>query len=261
MRTVTVPTWRYGLFAVCVSVLCHIAVFVLAQVHWERYTQPYYQPPVMQVALRMSPAKPAAQVSRTTLAAQKQPQTAPEQSPSHKSVHTRSSVAKPSAGHIADIKSQPEDAVDAQPLDTNNSGFQLDTSRIRKLLDDVSKILPQVLAQRPDESPTERSDAVDDEIARHVRRLAGELQHYWKRPPNARPDMEVLLSVQLAPTGEIQSSSILRGSGYADFDRSALSALRRVGRFEHVVDIPAPMFKRHFRQLRLKFRPDDLAHP
>lgn len=261
MRTITVSTWRYGLFAVGVSVLCHIAVFVLAGVHWERYTKPYYQPPVMQVALRVSPHKPPAQVARTTLATQQQPQSAAEQSPSRNSVHAHSSVTKPSAGRIAELKPPPQDAVDAQPLGSDNSEFQIDTSRVRQLLDDVGKILPQVLTQRPAKSLTDSSDAVDDEITRHVQRLAAELQHYWKRPPNARPDMEVLLSVQLAPTGEIQSSSILRGSGYAEFDRSALSALRRVGRFEHVADIPAPMFKRHFRQLRLKFRPDDLAHP
>jgi outer membrane biosynthesis protein TonB len=41
--------------------------------------------------------------------------------------------------------------------------------------------------------------------------------NYWSRPPSARNGMEALLAIQLVPTGEIVSVSVLRSSGSTAF--------------------------------------------
>ena len=78
----------------------------------------------------------------------------------------------------------------------------------------------------------------------------------WSRPPSARNGMEALLSVELIPNGDVVGVTIVESSGSGAFDRSAETAVRKVGRF----DVPrqAELFERHFRRFHLLFRPEDL---
>ena len=81
----------------------------------------------------------------------------------------------------------------------------------------------------------------------------------WSRPPSARREMEVELLVQLVPTGQVISVSVVRSSGNSAFDRSAEQAVHKVGRFEKLKEIENPrVFDKYFRRLTLVFRPDDL---
>jgi colicin import membrane protein len=71
--------------------------------------------------------------------------------------------------------------------------------------------------------------------------------------------MEVELLVQLVPTGQVISVSVVRSSGNSAFDRSAEQAVHKVGRFEKLKEIENPrVFDKYFRRLTLVFRPDDL---
>ena len=78
----------------------------------------------------------------------------------------------------------------------------------------------------------------------------------WSVPLSARNGMQALLQVELVPTGEVISVSILESSGDAVFDRSAEAAVRDVQKF----DVPQEnrLFEAHFRRFRLLFRPEDL---
>ena len=78
----------------------------------------------------------------------------------------------------------------------------------------------------------------------------------WSRPPSARNDMEAQLQVDLIPTGEIMSVTVIASSGNSAFDRSAEAAVRKATRFE----VPSEMglFERHFRSFVLLFKPQDL---
>jgi len=80
----------------------------------------------------------------------------------------------------------------------------------------------------------------------------------WNRPPSARRGMEVELSIQLVPTGQVISVAIVKSSGNAAFDRSAEQAVHKAGRFEKLQELPPRVFEQYFRQLRLVFRPEDL---
>ena len=84
--------------------------------------------------------------------------------------------------------------------------------------------------------------------------------NYWSRPPSARNGMEVLLSIQLIPTGDIVSVSVLKSSGNSAFDRSAINAVEKAGSFPELKNLDIREFERTFRRFRLLFRPEDLRY-
>ena len=86
------------------------------------------------------------------------------------------------------------------------------------------------------------------------------VEQRWSRPPTARNGMEVLLSIQLIPTGEVVSVSVLRSSGDTAFDRSAIAAVERAGNFPELKNLPPREFEQNFRRFRLLFRPEDLRY-
>ncbi|WP_347331885.1 cell envelope integrity protein TolA [Marinimicrobium locisalis] len=92
----------------------------------------------------------------------------------------------------------------------------------------------------------------------YVNVIAERIENNWSRPPSARAGMEVVLEIQLVPTGQVVDVSVVESSGNGAFDRSAEQAVKRIDRFEEVQDMPSEVFERHFRQLRLEFKPEDL---
>lgn len=84
--------------------------------------------------------------------------------------------------------------------------------------------------------------------------------NYWSRPPSARNGMEALLQIQLIPTGEVVSVSVLKSSGNTAFDRSAINAVEKAGSFPELKNLPAREFEKTFRRFRLLFRPEDLRY-
>ena len=84
--------------------------------------------------------------------------------------------------------------------------------------------------------------------------------NYWSRPPSARNGMEILLSIQLIPTGEVVSVSVIRSSGNSAFDRSAINAVEKAGSFSELQNLPSREFEKTFRRFSLLFRPEDLRY-
>ena len=84
--------------------------------------------------------------------------------------------------------------------------------------------------------------------------------NYWSRPPSARNGMEAELAIQLIPTGEVVSVTILRSSGNTAFDRSAVNAVEKAGAFPELQKLPSAEFERSFRRFRLLFKPEDLRY-
>ncbi|MFK7828148.1 MAG: TonB family protein [Congregibacter sp.] len=82
----------------------------------------------------------------------------------------------------------------------------------------------------------------------------------WSRPPSARNGMEALLAIQLVPTGEIVSVSVVRSSGNSSFDRSAMNAIEKAGSFPELRNLPTREFEKTFRRFQLLFRPEDLRY-
>jgi colicin import membrane protein len=84
------------------------------------------------------------------------------------------------------------------------------------------------------------------------------IEDSWSRPPSARRDMQVVLRIQLIPTGEVVSVSVIRSSGNEAFDLSAINAVNKAASFPEVADASPQVFERHLRSFQLVFRPEDL---
>lgn len=84
------------------------------------------------------------------------------------------------------------------------------------------------------------------------------VEQNWSRPPSARNDMQVELTIQLIPNGQVVDVSIARSSGNDAFDRSAVAAVRKAERFPELQELPTHVFDAHFRRFKLLFRPEDL---
>ncbi len=82
----------------------------------------------------------------------------------------------------------------------------------------------------------------------------------WTRPPSARNGMVSILSIQLVPTGEVVGVSVLQSSGNTAFDRSAMTAVERAGRFPEVAKLDNRTFEANFRRFQLIFKPEDLRY-
>jgi len=97
----------------------------------------------------------------------------------------------------------------------------------------------------------------DDVISQsYVDRIKALVTQAWNRPPSARNEMQVYLRINLVPTGEVISASVIKSSGNLAFDRSAEQAVLKVGHFE--VPKESRIFEKNFRQFTFLFNPGDL---
>jgi len=101
------------------------------------------------------------------------------------------------------------------------------------------------------------SGSISDTLAAIIRQA---VVGRWARPPSARNGMVAVLEIALVPTGDVVGVSVLTSSGDNAFDRSALNAVERVGRFPEVKQLDRALFERDFRRFQLIFRPDDLRY-
>ena len=102
--------------------------------------------------------------------------------------------------------------------------------------------------------------AEQDEIqaASYAAMIKRTVEGYWNRPPSARKNMQVELAIRLVPTGDVVGVEVIRSSGNTSFDRSAVLAVRKAGRFPELKDMPADVFDEYFRSFTLVFKPEDL---
>lgn len=70
--------------------------------------------------------------------------------------------------------------------------------------------------------------------------------------------MQAELSITLIPTGEVIDAVVTRSSGNSAFDRSAIQAVKKVGKFEELRGMPSRLFEKDFRKFKLLFKPQDL---
>ena len=94
----------------------------------------------------------------------------------------------------------------------------------------------------------------------YIALIASVIEDNWSRPPSARNGMEAELVLQLIPTGEVVSVTVARSSGLPAFDRSAVMAVQKAGKFPELQQMPTRIFNKDFRSLRLKFKPEDLRY-
>lgn len=97
-----------------------------------------------------------------------------------------------------------------------------------------------------------------DEILQYQALIKQTVTRYWRRPPSARNEMEVMLALELLPGGELKNVKVHRTSGDKAFDNSAVLAVQNAGRFSVPPD--PVLFDRHFRSFKIRFKPGDLRY-
>lgn len=110
------------------------------------------------------------------------------------------------------------------------------------------------------EAATEVTVTAEEMSTSYAALIRDTVVSYWSRPPSARNGMEAMLAIQLVPTGEIVSVSILRSSGSVAFDRSAMNAVQKAASFPELQNLPGREFEKTFRRFQLLFRPEDLRY-
>ena len=109
---------------------------------------------------------------------------------------------------------------------------------------------------------TERQQALADEVGDQVAGnfddlIRKEVSGRWSRPPSARNGMSVTVQVNMLPGGIISNASVLRSSGDAAFDSSAVTAVRNVGQIPEMQGISPADFA-PYRSFKMTFTPEDL---
>ena len=132
-------------------------------------------------------------------------------------------------------------------------------------LEDESVLNKQVLADLSNtgfesmlqEEAIALNDLTDRRVANSYQaKIYNQVRSNWSRPPSARNGMQTKLLVELIPTGEVMSVSIIESSGVLAFDRSAEQAIKRSGKFE--VPDNNQLFEEYFRRFYFLFKPEDL---
>ncbi len=148
------------------------------------------------------------------------------------------------------VKPKPKKASKPKPKSKKVSKpkLQEDREEIKRHVPDVLEAEKQLALDQNNEKLTASYSAY----------IMERIEANWNRPPSARRGMEVALIIQLVPTGQVISVTMVKSSGSEAFDRSAQQAVHKVGRFERLQQLDAQAFEKNFRKLRLVFRPDDL---
>ena len=126
------------------------------------------------------------------------------------------------------------------------------------LLDDLSRERAELDAQLAAERQARQ--AAEDEVAKQSfsALIQKRVTDAWSRPPSARNNMIVELTIELIPTGEVINVNVTNSSNNSAFDRSAVRAVNRVGEFPEIREMPRRLFDAEFRSFKLNFSPEDL---
>jgi len=80
----------------------------------------------------------------------------------------------------------------------------------------------------------------------------------WSRPPSAKREMVVELQISISPDGTVTSVDIAKTSGDLAFDKSAVAAVKNIGRLTEMQEMK-PMEISQFKSFNMKFTPEDLT--
>ena len=147
----------------------------------------------------------------------------------------------------------PEPASEPKPADVEKPEPALDAEQLAALTrNELDSLVDAEISVADTNEPSLR-----DVVAATIR---ASVINRWTRPPSARNDMVSILSIQLVPTGEVVGVSVLQSSGNTTFDRSAMTAVERTGRFPEVAKLDNRTFEANFRRFQLIFKPEDLRY-
>ena len=248
-------TFRYGIAPTAITLILHVTLVYLASVEWLFRSSPLNvsPPKVLQASLHSlseipvdagrRPADPKMEESQIA-----EPKRLPTAEPLRVPVPDAPVDLKPAVPDVPPPEVPPAPEI-AEPVPTVEAAPQ------PTVFDEAA--LSELLQAEELRRQAEQVEQVGL-VAGFVDAITRRIEANWRRPPNARRDMEVQLQIQLLPSGEVQGVRVLKSSGFTRFDDSAVNAVRRSRRFPEIQSMPTQLFEREFRRLHLYFRPEDL---
>ena len=267
-----------------VTLLLHAALLAALTMNWQSSQEPLVKPAPRHVKARIvslekSGAKAAA---RPAAPAPKPPPPKPE--PSHPTLEQRKPQPEPPTPTPAPPPPQPQPKPPPKPKQQPKP--KPEPPKPDPKVQEEARKKEQVRREAEQRQQQQREQQVREQKVREQQRLEQEMalamaaedealaegaetttyeeaiamaiEDNWSRPPSARRDMQVVLRIQLIPTGEVVGVSVLKSSGDQAFDRSAINAVNKAARFPEVAEAPPQVFERRLRSLQLVFRPEDL---
>ncbi|MBD9548320.1 cell envelope integrity protein TolA [Pseudomonas sp. PDM01] len=80
----------------------------------------------------------------------------------------------------------------------------------------------------------------------------------WARPPSTKKEMVVELEISMTPDGTVTSVSVVSTSGDTPFDKSAVAAVKNIGRLTEMQTMKPSDINR-YRSFKMRFTPNDLS--
>ena len=90
------------------------------------------------------------------------------------------------------------------------------------------------------------------EVGKYAALFRSRVERSWSIPPGSTSGLICLLKIELQPDGKVQNVSITQSSGDEDFDRSAVTAVRKAAPFP-LPDNPEAAAR--FKSFNFKFNP------
>ena len=184
-------------------------------------------------------------IERPKPAPRRAPPPPPKPEPEPKPERPVAEVPKPKVDPLAEQRRQKEEAERRRQREEEARQKRLDALADRAFEEALTRELTGI-----------GQDAGESAALTYIEGIYSAVVANWSRPPSARNDMEALLRVELIPTGEVLSVTVISSSGNGAFDRSAEAAVRKARRFQ--VPSETQLFERHFRSFVLLFKPQDL---
>ncbi|MFT6114011.1 MAG: colicin import membrane protein [Oleispira sp.] len=265
---------RYGL-AIVVAVILHVVVIALFAIEWPKEKRQLAEPMPKNIQAKVIQIE-SKQVKQRKLDEQKRlknenwkkyladKKTANKKAAQAKAVKdkaVRDKAAKNKAAKLA-TKKKADNLKKAAVLKEKELKKQEEIAEQQAFEQAQEESLLEALAVEQQQRSIEKAMAEEQQARKNVAitneiaaQIEAKISQVWSYPPSARPDMEVVVRIQLIPTGEVINVSIITSSGNEALDRSVLAAVSRAQPLPVPKDIR--LFEQQFRNFIMPFRPED----
>jgi colicin import membrane protein len=275
---------RYGL-AIVIAIILHIIVIALFTIEWPKEKRQLAEPTpkniqakVIQIDNKQVKQRKLDEKTRLEneswkkyLADKKAANKKAAQEKAVKDKAIRDKAAKNKAAKLADKKEADKKRADKKKAEILKKAAVLKEKELKKQEEIAEQqafeqaqeeSLLEALAVEQQQRSIEKAIAEEQKARTNVSitneiaaQIEAKISQVWNYPPTARPDMEVVVRIQLIPTGEVINASIITSSGNEALDRSVLAAISRAQPLPVPKDIR--LFEQQFRNFIMPFRPED----
>ena len=233
-------------YAAVLAILLHLALGYGLWILQDELTRTSLRPPSMTTRLVNPTLTPLTPVQTSLIIerpAAPQPKPVAKQKPTQpKKAAPPKPKAKPKAKETAKPKPKPKEI-----------------KRMPRTTDELDALVRSLnTPAKPTTAPTPAPQPITPEMRvanRFVERIQRQIESAWIQPPSIQyremAGLKVLIRLTLESGGRLINARILSSSGNTQFDRSALNAVYKVGRFE--VPNDAAIFDRFFRQVNINY--------